>query len=86
MPRVLTVLEAHVLPARQADLQKAYRSAAQDAFPPGLVRSSLLQLRATVRCGGLRHSGNPGKFSMRCEKRARHVVFRSFAMQGQNRH
>jgi hypothetical protein len=43
MPRVLTVLEAHVLPARQADLQSAYRSAAQDAFPAGLVRSSLLQ-------------------------------------------
>lgn len=43
MPRVLTILEAHVPQARQADLQNAYRSAARDAFPPGLLRSMLLQ-------------------------------------------
>ena len=43
MPRVLTILEAHVPPERQADLQGAYRGAADEAFPPGLVRSTLLQ-------------------------------------------
>lgn len=43
MPRVLTVLEAQVPDARQDDLRKAYRSAAHDAFPPGLVRSTLSQ-------------------------------------------
>src|SRR5512143_540467 len=43
MPRVLTILEAHVPQARQADLQGAYRSAVHEAFPPGLVRSTLLQ-------------------------------------------
>jgi quinol monooxygenase YgiN len=43
MPRVLTVLEAHVPQARQADLQSAYRSAVHDTVPPGLLRSSLLQ-------------------------------------------
>ena len=43
MPPVLTILEAHVPQARQADLQSAYHSAAHDAFPPGLVRSTLLQ-------------------------------------------
>jgi hypothetical protein len=43
MTRVLTVLEAHVPESRQADLLSAYRSAAHDAFPAGLVRSTLLQ-------------------------------------------
>ena len=43
MPRVLTILEAHVPQARQADLQGGYRSEAHEAFPPGLVRSTLLQ-------------------------------------------
>jgi hypothetical protein len=43
MPPVITVLEAHVPQARHADLQSAYRSAAQDPFPPGLVRSTLVQ-------------------------------------------
>jgi hypothetical protein len=43
MSRVLTILEAHVPQARQAELQSAYRSAADEAFPPGLVRSALLQ-------------------------------------------
>jgi hypothetical protein len=40
MPRVLTVLEAHVPQARQADLQSAYRSAVHDTVPPGLLRSA----------------------------------------------
>jgi heme-degrading monooxygenase HmoA len=44
MTRVLTVLEAHVPQDRHADLLSAYRSAAHDAFPPGLVRSMLLQV------------------------------------------
>src|SRR5512143_3880860 len=43
MSRVLTILEPHVPQARQAELQSAYRSAADEAFPPGLVRSALLQ-------------------------------------------
>jgi antibiotic biosynthesis monooxygenase len=43
MPRVLTILEASVPQARHADLQAAYRSAAHETFPPGLVRSTLLQ-------------------------------------------
>jgi len=40
---VLTVLEAHVPEGREADLRNAYQSAASDVFPPGLVRSVLLQ-------------------------------------------
>jgi len=44
MPRVLTVLEARIPQGRHADLQTAYRAAAQDAVPPGLLRSSLLQV------------------------------------------
>jgi hypothetical protein len=43
MTRVLTVLEALVPQGRQADLQSAYRSAADEAFPPGLIRSILAQ-------------------------------------------
>lgn len=43
MPRVLTVLEAAVAPGREDALQAAYREAAQDALPPGLVRSVLLR-------------------------------------------
>lgn len=43
MPKVLTVLDAHVPPDRHADLRAAYRAAAAEAFPPGLIRSSLLQ-------------------------------------------
>jgi hypothetical protein len=43
MQMVLTVLEAHVPPARETELQAAYRAAAQDALPPGLVRSALLR-------------------------------------------
>jgi quinol monooxygenase YgiN len=43
MPRIITVLEAHVSTDRKADLQAAYRDAARDAFPPGLLRSALLQ-------------------------------------------
>src|SRR5207249_8966819 len=38
-----TILEAHIPHALQADLRSAYRNAADEAFPPGLVRSSLLQ-------------------------------------------
>jgi heme-degrading monooxygenase HmoA len=40
---ILTVLEAHVEPSRHAALEEAYRAAARDAFPPGLVRSTLLR-------------------------------------------
>jgi hypothetical protein len=43
MTRVLTILEGQVLPDRQAELREAYSSAAQGAFPPGLLRSTLLQ-------------------------------------------
>ena len=43
MTRVFTVLEAEVPAERQHDLQVAYRSAADDTFPAGLVRSTLLQ-------------------------------------------
>ena len=42
MSRVLTVLEAHVPQGRQQDLQGAYRAAARETFPPGLIRSALL--------------------------------------------
>ena len=42
---VLTVLEAHVVPAREAALQTACRDAARDSLPPGLVRSTLLRDR-----------------------------------------
>jgi hypothetical protein len=40
---VLTRLEAHVAPAREAELQSAYGQAAREALPPGLVRSCLLR-------------------------------------------
>jgi len=40
---VLTVLEAHVEPALEAALQTAYREAARDALPAGLVRSTLVR-------------------------------------------
>jgi quinol monooxygenase YgiN len=46
MTLVVTVLEASVLPERVADLQAAYAEAAHGPFPPGLVRSSLLQQRS----------------------------------------
>lgn len=42
---VLTVLEATVAPARAADLQAAFRSAAAQV-PPGLVRSHLVTAAA----------------------------------------
>ena len=42
---VVTVLEARVLPERAADLRAAYAEAARGPFPPGLIRSSLLQQR-----------------------------------------
>ena len=40
---VLTVLEAHVEPERERVLTAAYRQAGQDSFPPGLLRSTLMQ-------------------------------------------
>jgi len=40
---MLTILEAQVPQPRQDDLRRAYRSAAQDVFPRGLIRSALLQ-------------------------------------------
>jgi hypothetical protein len=43
MPRIVTLLEAHVPDDRQPDLQAAYSAAADDGFPPGLLRSTLLQ-------------------------------------------
>ena len=43
MPRVVTVLQASVPAERQGELQAAYRAAADDGFPPGLIRSVLLQ-------------------------------------------
>ena len=43
MTRLATILEAHVPSGREADLQTAYRAAGHDPFPPGLVRSALLQ-------------------------------------------
>ncbi|HET9709770.1 MAG TPA: antibiotic biosynthesis monooxygenase [Gemmatimonadales bacterium] len=46
MTLVVTVLAARVLPDRVADLQTAYVEAAHGPFPPGLVRSSLLQDRS----------------------------------------
>src|SRR6266568_1710892 len=42
MPMVPTVLEAHVAPERERVLTAAYRQAAQDSFPPGLLRSTLM--------------------------------------------
>jgi heme-degrading monooxygenase HmoA len=44
MSHVVTVLEAHVAPERAADLQAAYAETGAGPFPPGFVRSSLLQL------------------------------------------
>ena len=43
MARVATILEAYVPLERQADLQAAYRDAVDDGFPPGLLRTQLLQ-------------------------------------------
>lgn len=43
MSRVATILEAYVPLERQSDLQAAYRDAAGDGFPPGLLRTQLLQ-------------------------------------------
>ena len=43
MPMILTVLEAHVEPEREDALRAAYRDAAQDSLPSGLVRSTLLR-------------------------------------------
>lgn len=42
MARIATILEAHVPLERQADLAAAYRAAATDTLPPGLIRSNLL--------------------------------------------
>jgi hypothetical protein len=39
----ITILEAHVAPERESDLQVAYGEAAQDQLPRGLVRSALLR-------------------------------------------
>lgn len=41
MPMPVTVLEAHVAPERESDLQAAYAAAAKGPFPHGLVRSTL---------------------------------------------
>src|SRR5262245_54650081 len=46
MTQVVTVLAARVAPERVADLQAAYNDAARGPFPPGLVRSTLLQERS----------------------------------------
>ncbi|HVT37851.1 MAG TPA: antibiotic biosynthesis monooxygenase [Gemmatimonadaceae bacterium] len=43
MALVVTVLESHVDPERAGDLQAAYAQAAKGAFPPGLIRSTLLR-------------------------------------------
>ena len=44
MSTVLTVLEALVAADREPDLLAAYRSAATDQLPPGLMRSQLLRV------------------------------------------
>jgi len=49
MQMVLTVLEAHVPQAREAELQAAYQAAAHDSLPPGLVRSALLRATSDPR-------------------------------------
>jgi len=43
MSPVVTVLDARVAPERAADLRAAYAAAAQGPFPPGFIRSTLLQ-------------------------------------------
>jgi heme-degrading monooxygenase HmoA len=43
MTLVVTVLDARVAPERVAALEAAYAEAAGGPFPPGLVRSALLQ-------------------------------------------
>jgi hypothetical protein len=43
LPMVLTVLEADVALDREPELRAAYRAAARDPLPPGLVRSALLR-------------------------------------------
>ena|SRR5688572_20808508 len=43
MSGLVSVLEAHVPPERHGDLRAAYRAAAHEIFPPGLIRSVLLQ-------------------------------------------
>ena len=45
MPQLLTVLEGYVAPDRVPDLRGAYAEAALGPFPPGLIRSLLLQDR-----------------------------------------
>ena len=40
---MLTVLEAHVAPANEAALLAAYRDAAREPLPAGLVRSTLVR-------------------------------------------
>ena len=44
MAKVLTLLEAKVAPAREADLRAEYRRAAREPLPPGLIRSHLLRV------------------------------------------
>lgn len=85
MPRVLTVLEAHVPQDRHADLLSAYRSAADDAFPLGLVRSMLVQVTNDPTLWRIETFGSPGKPSTRCEAPVRRVAFRSSVLLGQNR-
>ncbi|MEA3245908.1 MAG: VOC family protein [Gemmatimonadota bacterium] len=43
MGQVVTVLDARVVPERTADLRAAYADAMRGPFPPGLVRTALLQ-------------------------------------------
>ena len=45
MPQLVTVLEGQVESDRVPDLQRAYADAASGPFPPGLIRSLLLQDR-----------------------------------------
>jgi hypothetical protein len=40
---ILTVLDAQVASANEAALQAAYRDAAQDVLPRGLIRSTLIR-------------------------------------------
>jgi heme-degrading monooxygenase HmoA len=46
MNQIVTVLEACVAAERVADLQAAYAEAGAGPFPPGFIRSTLLQLKA----------------------------------------
>jgi quinol monooxygenase YgiN len=65
MATIMTILEAHVAPGREQDLEAAYRDAAGGPLPPGLLRSMLR-----------RDSADPTRWSIETVWRSREALER----------